>query len=232
MQTCYIYPHQTDFGRRYRDWHFKFIWQNQHPRISRSTLQKSRTSGGLSVPNFEMYFLSFVLRSVSRLFDKNANTPWVNIENHIVSPYMLKDVLFSGLSQKFCLNKFGTIIANSIFVWNNVVKLVKWDIKWHLDTAIFRNNFLLIGGEPIIFSSWQNQGVHTLSDIYNEDCLRSFHELRQIYNLPGTSFFFYLQLRTALRAYGYPWNQSLLTYPRMHLFNIAKVKKRFRFSNI
>ena len=31
---------------------FKFIWQNQHPRISRSTLHKSRSSGGLSVPNF------------------------------------------------------------------------------------------------------------------------------------------------------------------------------------
>ncbi len=206
---------------------FKFIWQNQHPRISRSTLQKSRTSGGLSVPNFEMYFASFVLRSVSRWFDENYDTPWVNIENHIVSPYTLKDVLFSGLSPKFCLKKFWSVIAHSISVWNNIAKTVKWDIKWHSDTPIFRNKLLLIGGEPIIFPPWQNRGIHNLSDIYNEDGLRSFHELRQIHNLPGTSFFFYLQLRTALRTYGVPWNQTLLTHPLQHFLNIVKVKKGF-----
>ena len=80
-------PPPAGFWEKTQELAFKFIWQNQHPRISRSALQKSSSSGGFSVPNFEMYFLSFVLRSVSRWSDKNVDIPWVNIENHIVSPY-------------------------------------------------------------------------------------------------------------------------------------------------
>ena len=202
-------PPPPGFWEKLQGLVFKFIWREQHPRISNSTLQNSRKAGGLSVPNFERYYFSFMLRPLLRWFDNDDNVPWVNMEKHIVSPYTFKDILFSGFSPSFCQTKFGPIVAHSIYVWRYIAQLGQWDTKWHLDTPIFDNNSLLLGGKPIRFPNWQKKGIHKLSDIYSESGLRSFQELKQIYNIPGTSFFFYLQLRTAMHTYGVPWNQPL-----------------------
>uniref|UniRef100_A0A0E9S1U3 Uncharacterized protein n=1 Tax=Anguilla anguilla TaxID=7936 RepID=A0A0E9S1U3_ANGAN len=37
--------------------------------------------------------------------------------------------------------------------------------------------------------------------------LRTFSDQKETYNLPGTSFFLYLQLRSVMRAYRVPWSQ-------------------------
>ena len=66
---------------------------------------------------------------------------------------------------------------------------------------------------PIRFPRWSSKGVHTLGDLFDENGLRSFQNLCDIFNLPGTSFFFYLQLRTAMMTYGVPWQTSLTMHP-------------------
>lgn len=50
------------------------------------------------------------------------------------------------------------------------------------------------------------------SDIISSGGLMSFKELKSVYNLPGSSFHFYLQLRTATRTYGVPWTNNLSTH--------------------
>lgn len=70
-----------------------------------------------------------------------------------------------------------------------------------------------MGGRPISFPHWSDKGIHTLSDITSNKTLRSFQDLKSQYNLPGTSFFFYLQIRSALRAYGVPWGENLECHP-------------------
>ena len=206
---------------------FKFTWREQHPRISNLTLQNSRNAGGLSFPNFERYYFSFMLRPLMRWFNNDVDVPWVNMEKHIVSPYTFKDIIFSGLSPNFCQTKFGPIIAHSIYVWTHIAKMGQWDTKWHLDTPIFDNFHLLVGKKTVRFPNWQNQGIHKLSDIYSEYGLRSFEELKQMYNIPGTYFFFYLQLRTAMRTYGVPWNQPLIAHPLLRILNGINVKTGF-----
>lgn len=41
-----------------------------------------------------------------------------------------------------------------------------------------------------------------VSDITEGYCFRALQDLQKHFNLPGTSFFYYLQLRSALHAYG------------------------------
>lgn len=54
--------------------------------------------------------------------------------------------------------------------------------------------------------------------------LMSFEELKSFYNLPGPTFWFYLQLRTAMKIYGVPWADNLFTHPveEMVTSNIPK----------
>ena len=48
-----------------------------------------------------------------------------------------------------------------------------------------------------------------LNDIIGTHGLYSFQELCNLFSIPGTSYFLYLRLRSALRAYGVPWNTQL-----------------------
>ena len=49
--------------------------------------------------------------------------------------------------------------------------------------------------------------------MFDADGLRSFQNLCDIYNLPGNTFFFYLQLRASMRAHGVPWQTALAMHP-------------------
>ena len=72
-------------------------------------------------------------------------------------------------------------------------------------------------GSQSFFPKRDEKGVHTLQDIVGMQGLREFQDLQRSYNLPGTSFFFYLQLRASMRAYGVPWD--LNTHPLHLIFN-------------
>ena len=81
-------------------------------------------------------------------------------------------------------------------------------LKFHPHLPLFHNFSLCLGGHPIFFPLWSDKGINTLSDITSDNTLRSFQVLKSHFNLPGTSFFFYLQLRSALRAYRVPWGET------------------------
>lgn len=58
-----------------------------------------------------------------------------------------------------------------------------------------------------------DSGIHALGDIYGDEGLRSFQELSVQFNLPKTTFYFYLQLRSTLKAHGVPWQAALSDHP-------------------
>lgn len=84
-------------------------------------------------------------------------------------------------------------------------------------SPVFNNFSLLIGKKPLSFPLWMNKGINVFKDLFDDDGLRAFSDLRAEYDLPGSSFFFYLQLRSAMKAYGVPWGIPLLTHPLQKL---------------
>ena len=213
MASMLPLPAPTGFWDKLQARVSKHIWKSQFPRIRMPILQHNKISGGLNVPDFKLYFYAFMLRPLKNWFNGNLSVSWVEIEEQIVSPFSLKDILFSGLSNQYCTEKFGPIISHAIQTWNSVEGLGDWGPPWHVDTPIFRNNKLLIGEKPLHFPQWQNAGIHTLPQIINNEGLKSFEDLKTEFNLPGSSFFFYLQLRLAMRTYGVPWNQPFKRHP-------------------
>lgn len=197
----------------------KFIWNKKRPRLKLSTLQRSKGDGGLAVPNFKYYFWSFILRPIVVWNDPDTPVSWRSLEDRIVQPWSLRDILFANISDRQTMLRFGPLISNVFHIWRLVEKECKISCKWHTLSPLFHNKALLIGGRPISPSNWSNTGVHYINDLYIDSCLGSFQGIRMLFNLPGSSFFFYLQIRSAMKAYGVPWQQPLPTHPLANVFS-------------
>ncbi len=72
---------------------------------------------------------------------------------------------------------------------------------------------LVCGNRPFVQPSWSSLGVNTCGDIYDNQGLCSFQTLRTTFCLPASAYFVFLQLRSALKAYGVPWSSPISSHP-------------------
>lgn len=192
-----------------------FIWDGRRPRVRLSTLQQPKLLGGLAVPNFDFYYWSFQIRALSKWVDPQSTTAWRMIESAKVLPHRLQDILFSSVTNKTIKNNFGPIIANSIHVWKKAERWMGGPFKFCQNMPLWYNPGLLCGSKPFIQPSWSSLGVNTLGDIYDTQGLCSIQDLRTRISLAASSYFVYFQLRSALKAYGVPWNSPLPSHPML-----------------
>ncbi len=139
--------------------------------------------------------------------------PWRQIEQEIVKPHRIEDLLFAGLKPKTAHKRFGPIIGNSLQVWSTVQNQMGCNTKLCDRSPIWHNSNLLQNSGPYFNESWASRGVYILQDLYGENGLKSFQDLRESYSLPGFSWFLYLQLRSAIKAKGVPWESPLCAHP-------------------
>ena len=135
----------------------QFIWKKKKPRVKLSTLQRGSTEGGLSVPNLEFYALAFSLRPLAVWFNRSIQTCWRGIEERIVHPYRLEDIVHSSISQKQAKKDFGPLIAHLIESWKGALKLSRTTTKWHHFSPIFHNHSLLSNSRPFSFPQWSER---------------------------------------------------------------------------
>lgn len=98
----------------------KFIWNRKRPRLKLSVLQRRREDGGLAVPDFKLYFWSFVLRPLLSWFNPDSSVSWRMLESNAVQSWTLQDVLFSNSSKKQCQLRFGPLISYLVLLWRQV----------------------------------------------------------------------------------------------------------------
>ena len=69
------------------------MWKNKPPRISLKTLQKTKDSGGLDLPNFHHYFFANRLQFKSTWFKPSPqDEPWLNIEQALCNNLEISDL--------------------------------------------------------------------------------------------------------------------------------------------
>lgn len=154
--------------------------------------------------------------------DENCKVPWKSIETALVQPNRLQDLPYTDLKGKKFKVKFGTIIANCLTVWKKAEKLFETVPKFHKLSPLWNNTNILTGKKPFTCPLWVAKGICMLVDIYGKDGLYSFNNLQTLFDIPGSSFFLYLRLRSAMKAYGVPWNTSLPSHPLAGLFDPEK----------
>lgn len=193
-------PPPTQYWSKLQTAVTKFVWQGKRPRIKLSTMQRERQAGGLSLPNIKHYYWAFTLRPLLTWLQSETSVSWRALEESLVHPYTLQDLLYSNIPIVQCRCRFGPIVSQLLSVWRAVEKLCGCPYAWNPCSPLFNNARLLIGGHPIQFHQWKVRGVHILGIVYGDEGLRSFQELCTEFDLPRSSFFFYLHLRSALRA--------------------------------
>ncbi len=138
------------------------------------------------------------LSQTQRAEESNITESWKAIEESIVYPYKLKHLVFSGVSLRQCKSRFGPIVTHLLSTWRDVERRSQLVTKWHRHSPIFHNNNLLSGSTPFHCPQWTHNKVNTLGEIYDDSSLKSFQNLKTQYNLPGTSFFMYLLIRSGI----------------------------------
>ncbi len=191
----------------------KFIWNDKCPRIKLTTLQHPNSAGGLTVPNFELYYWSFQLKALHNWVDPQSTVSWRVIEADKVKPNRLQDILFTGTGKKGDNYKFGPVVANSIKIWKTVERRIGGPFKFCNSTPLWHNFNFVCGNRPFVQPSWSSLGVNTCGDMYDNQGLCSFQALRAKFCLPASAYFVFLQLRSALKAYGVPWSSSISSHP-------------------
>lgn len=128
-------------------------------------------------------------------FDRSIGVAWRQLEESVVYPLELRDLLFSNITTNQCKARFVRNVSHLISTWRLMEKICKFKKKWYAASPIFNNHGLLIDVRPISFPTWSSKGIHTFGDVFDDNGLHFFQDLCKMFNLPGTSYFFYLQLR-------------------------------------
>ncbi len=104
-------------------------------------------------------------------------------------------------------------MANSIKIWKTVERRIEGPFKFCNSTPLWHNFNFVCGNRPFVQPSWSSLGVNTCGDIYDDQGLCSFQTLRAKFFLPASAYFVFLQLGSALKAYGVPWSSSISSHP-------------------
>ncbi len=203
----------------------KFIWGGKRPRVSLSVLQRAKPHGSLALPNLMLYHLAFQIRAMRVWVDTHSKVPWRSIESDRVLPHRLQDLPFTGVGSRSLHQKFGNIISTTLKAWFNAEKITGHIKKISRQSPLWNNTRLLSGNQPFVYPPWSSKGALTFGDVFNGSGLRTFQDIQADYSLPGTSFFMYLKLRSAMKAYGVPWNSILDDHPLLKWFkNTGKIQ--------
>lgn len=168
--------------------------------IRKRILQQHRKHGGLSLPNFQLYYWAANIRSM--LFWKDspsddATPKWLHMENSSCLHTPLHSLLCSKLPLLDPMSKF----TSNPIVKHSFKTLTQFRRSFSLRdlptcAPITKNHQFMPSIIDSAFHEWANRGVATIENLFIDNIFASFDQLKLKFNIPISHLFRFLQLRS------------------------------------
>uniref|UniRef100_A0A669BRS1 Reverse transcriptase domain-containing protein n=1 Tax=Oreochromis niloticus TaxID=8128 RepID=A0A669BRS1_ORENI len=171
-----------------------FLWNGRAPRLRLSLLQQFTSNGGLSLPNFLMYYWSSHIHKLTYWLN-SPNLIWCKLEIQSISPYFSPaSLIYSSLPVKTSSVASNPIVLSTLKIWFQFRSHFKF-ISPSTRLPLLRNHLFSPATTNTAYLTWHERGIKTMSALYKGDVFLSFSELSSKFNLPPTHLFLYLQIR-------------------------------------
>ena len=180
-----------------------FIWNKKVPRLRRSFLEKSKSEGGLALPNFLHYYWAANIHKVvfwMSTFREGDGPDWCRMERRACGPADPASLLCSPLPLSRRCHPKNPVVSESLRIWSQF--RTHFGLG-HMETSIpiARNPHFKPALLDSAFHIWSQKGLKSVTDLFHNKTFSSFEFLVKEHGIPRSHFFRYLQIRDFARKH-------------------------------
>ncbi|CAI5656797.1 unnamed protein product [Oreochromis niloticus] len=170
-----------------------FIWANKTPRISMTSLQQGKLSGGLALPNLMFYYWAANIQKYTYWLN-GPQAAWCCLEAQSCFSSSLSALLFSSLPVSLLQFTDNPVLIGSLKIWYQFRRHFN-SVSASALTPICNNHLFPPSLVDSSFCIWARKGIKCFYDLFKDNIFLSFSDLCSLYDLPSYHLFRYFQIR-------------------------------------